>query len=275
MWWSPVFLMLLVASVRAEADADPEPSLPLVYQHYVPSWAAQQFGTPEEIASAAALFSSQRGEGYSGIPGGFGFLPPRAPPSPLLAIRDVRAPTAAIEELRKPAVQVLRHPSYVVYPPPVVFHPIHIRVPADQKDAVPIPVTAPASLSFASQHTAQLPYITSQGSESSLFNLYPIPLAAPHYSLLSQPAQDPEEEAAATPEEEDEDAAPNYIWLPRFPTELPGLMSLRGVDDEPVIPAGIVQATQPTFTKVVFRNDKAHPSLLDKMPIRDGPVISV
>lgn len=265
--------MLLVASVRAEPDADPDPE-PLLYQQYVPSWAAQHFGTPEEVAAEAALFASQRLDGKPPFPG-FGFLPARAPPSPLIAIRDVKAPTPAIEALRKPAVQVLRHPSYIVVPPALFFHTIHIRVPdSTQEEAIPIPVAAPTALSFASQHTAQLPYINRQTAGSSLLGVIPVPFAAHSYPFVREPEQAPEETVSTT-EEEEEEEEPNYVIIPHFPTELPGIMSLRGVDNEPAAPAGIAQATQPTFTRVVFRNDKAHPSLLNIIPATDGAVISV
>ncbi|KAG7173147.1 uncharacterized protein LOC121861042 [Homarus americanus] len=283
--WTPVVVLLLVASVKAvaeaeaeaEAEADPEPFLPLVYPQYATTWAAQQFGTPSEI-SAAGAFATQRQELYPES-SNFGFRPAKSPPSPLFAIRDVHTPQRVIADHRQPsftnAFPVLRQPF--VYAPQIpqslLIHTIHLRVPdTTEQDHIPVPVTAPTSLSFASQHTAQIPFIR-QGSGPTFLGLIPFPS---YPSFTRQAGLGPTTGTRVSEEEkEDDDSSLNYILLPHFPTQLAPLTSLRDMGSEPVIPAGIVQSTQPIFREVLFRNDKAHPSLLDKKPAKDGAVETV
>ncbi|XP_053626347.1 uncharacterized protein [Cherax quadricarinatus] len=269
--WSPVVILLLVASVRGEADADPKPNMEL-YPQYGTSWAAQHFGTPQEIAAAGEL-ASHRHEG-SLASSGSEFLPAKASPSPLFAIRDVQTRPPV-----RPAIQLLRHPTFLLYPPsPYFLQTIHLRVPDVRTQAdVHAPVTAPSSLSFGSQHTAQIPFIQ-QGSGSTYLRFYPNPVAASTYPFTTRQAIKEFAVPSHSKEDEDDDEGvsdKNYIILQHFPTELASLTSLRDIDNEPVIPAGIVQSTQPSFSRVVFINDKAHPSLHDKKPSKDGSVLLV
>nr|XP_045623771.1 uncharacterized protein LOC123773885 [Procambarus clarkii] len=278
--WSPVVILLLVASVRGEADADPEPILPPGYPQYATTWAAQQFGTPQEIAAAGAFISQRQVDPLQST--NFGFLPAQAAPSPLFAVRNVQARPSSLVSKGKPEekhdVQVLRHPAFWFVPPtPIFLHSIHVRVP-DSSLQQHVPVAAPSALSFASQHDAQTPVIR-QGAGSTYLNFYPYPVATPGYAFTRQ-AVDVPSVAVASNDDADEsaedDSRRNYVILRHFPTELASLgLSLRGIDNEAVIPAGIVQSTQPSFTRVVFRNDKAHPSLHDKEPATDGAVLAV
>lgn len=252
-----VLLLLAAASVRAdaepEADARPDPFF------YVSSaWAADQFGPPTDT----------RGNENTAGASSFGFLPALAPRPAFLAIGDVRAAPSSVVALRKPA-QVLRQPL-LFFTPPFFFHAIHIRVPDPTRgDARPVPVAAPF-VTFATQHTVQ-EAARPEDPSPAVHAAAPTAAVAPGPSFASQHTA--QVSTAASGEEDDEPTPPNYVLLAHFPTQLPSIMSFRGVGDEPVAPAGIAQSLQPTFFPTSFRNDFAHPTLHDKTPSTDGTVI--
>ncbi|XP_068243222.1 uncharacterized protein [Palaemon carinicauda] len=279
--WSRVIFVLLVASVRADADAEPvaaadadaEPFLPYVYPRYNHgnSWAAVHFAQPHEILDTK-LAKPEEDALYRPS---FGFAPGVVSHTPFLAIRDVQAPTAAILQLRKPGeshdVQVLRHPA-MVFGPSLFFQTSHVRVPNhDKKEPVPVPVAAPSGLAFASQHTAQIRPILPVSSFTTFIGNIPIhvPLTVPSLAIQHS-AQVPifpnpiEQKPDDDDDDDDDENDQNVVYIHHFPDQLPSLHNLRVAGNEPVIPAGIVQSTQPIITPVVFENSKAHPDLLNK-----------
>lgn len=252
--------MLVLASVRADADAEPEADPgPDPFFYVSNAWAADQFGPPTDT----------RVIGNTADSSSFGFLPALPPRPAFLAVGDVRAAPSSVLALRKPA-QVLRQPLFVLAPaPPIFFHTIHIRVPDPTRgDARPVPVVAPF-LTFAAQHTVQ--EATRPQDPAPAVHAAPTAALAPLPSFASQHTA--QVSTAASGEDDDELTPPNYVLLAHFPTQLPSLMSVRGVGDEPVAPAGIAQSLQPTFFPTSFRNDFAHPTLHDKTPSNDGTVI--
>ncbi|XP_064086853.1 uncharacterized protein LOC135201669 [Macrobrachium nipponense] len=284
--WSSVVFVLLVASVRADADADPvadadadaEPFVPYVYPqfNFGNNWAAVHFAQPHEILDTKV---AKPEEDATHRPS-FGFTPVAVAHNPLLAIRDVQAPTASILQLRKPGeshdVQVLRQPA-MVFGPPLFFQTSHIRVPDhDQKEPTPVPVAvAPSSIPFASQHTAQVSPIVPFPSFTTFIGNIPlhVPLTAPSYAIqhsaqvpiipsaiLHKVSDDDDDD-----DEDDDDNELNIVYVRHFPTQLASLPNLRVAGNEQVIPAGIVQSTQPIIKPVAFKNSKAHPDLLGKV----------
>lgn len=246
----------------AEPGPEPEPKPapdPLLLYHSLPSWAAQMFGTSQEVAQAAATAMTQRTQ--VSAPSDGDFQPAGVAPSPLVAIRDVQAPPAQVVALRQPTthnVQLLQRPVTLLMLP--YWHSVpalHLRLPYPYQ-----------------------PYDT-RFRPPAFF--YPV---APSYTYAhSRPAyirySDDDEEQD---EEDDEvpavDSRPTFVRVAHFPRELPSLMSLRaaggdGEADAPAAPAGIAQALMPTFTTVPFSNAKAHPSLRDVQPATDGAVEAV
>lgn len=282
--WSPVIFVLFVASVRAdaEADADAEPFLPYVYPQYNfgNSWASMHFGTPQETLDTKVIHHEEDAAYRPSLD----FFPATVAHSPFFAIRNVQAPPPSILQLQKPVethdVQLLRHPALMFRPHLVFHHTSHVRVP-DYSPQIPQPgASAPAS-TFASQHTAQVPFFMQRPTIPNFLQTVPvhIPVAAPSFAIQHS-AQVPIFPSAFAQKiddemEDDDEEEVNLIFIPHFPTELASLTSLRGIEDEPVIPAGIVQSTQPSFRPVQFVNSKAHPSLLGKVPnLRDASVIA-
>ncbi|XP_050695681.1 uncharacterized protein LOC126985164 [Eriocheir sinensis] len=258
MWWLTAVACVAAcvglwggAAAEPEPKPEPEPE-PLLLYSAIPSWAAQMFGTPQEMAQAAAASMTQRTQ--ISAPHSIVFRPAGIAPSPLVAIRDAQAAPPHVVALRQPTthnVQLLQRPvSFLPYP--LLLHAAHLRVP---------------------YHT--LPYDT-RFRPPALF--YPAP---PAYTYShSRPAHlddddDDCDEVAA--EQAVVDSRPTYVRVGHFPQELPSLMSLRAVggegeDDLPAAPAGIAQALMPTFSMVPFTNAKAHPSLRDVQPSTDGAV---
>lgn len=246
--------MGLWGGAAAEPEPKPEPE-PLLLYSAVPSWAAQMFGTPQEVAQAAAASMTQRTQ--VSAPPSIVFRPAGIAPSPLAAIRDAQAAPPHVVALRQPTthnVQLLQRPvSFLHYP--LLMPAAHLRVP---------------------YHS--LPYDT-RFRPPGFF--YPVP---PAYTYShSRPAHldddddDDDDCGEVAAQKAVVDSRPTYVRVGHFPQELPSLMSLRAVggegeDDLPAAPAGIAQALMPTFSMVPFTNAKAHPSLRDVQPSTDGAV---
>lgn len=253
----------LLGGAAAEPGPEPEPEPkpepePLLLYSTFPSWAAQMFGTPQEVAQAAAASMTQRTQVSS--PPRAVFRPAGAGPSPLVAIRDAQAAPQYVAALRQPTthnVQLLQRPVAFLPFPTLMLPTLHLRMPY------------PA-----------LPYDTRFRPPALL---YP---AHPTYTYAhSRPAylddddddldDDDDEVAAAVV-----DSRPSFVRVAHFPQALPALMSLRAVGGEgeadlPAAPAGIAQALMPTFSTVPFTNAKAHPSLRGVQPATDGAVAAV
>ncbi|KAK4317193.1 hypothetical protein Pmani_011722 [Petrolisthes manimaculis] len=252
-----VVVLVYVVGV-ARGDAQPDPAL---------DWAAEHFGTPEEIKAQTLVSQRQEVDTLSSPV----FRPAQAPLSPLLAIRDVQAPTKAIQALRKPAFAYHR-PMWMMMPPMFV-HSMHLRTPSSPlfQDPTPVPAAAPSFLSFASRHTAQIPIIPHLPIFHFPIAAYPHTAAAPvpHQTLVQHTCDDHDDD-------DDHDDGPQYVYVRHFPSEISSPMTLRGaVDEGPTAPAGIVQSSQPIITRVEFTNAKAHPSLRNTKTPKDSPVIAV
>lgn len=243
------------AAAEPEAKPEPEPEPdPLLLYSTIPSWAAQMFGTPQEVAQAAAISMTQRTQAVA--PPSLVFRPAGVAPSPLAAIRDAQAAPQNVVALRQPTthnVQLLHRPLSFLPFPSLLVPAVHLRLP---------------------YHT--LPYDT-RFRPPALF--YP---TLPAYTYAhSRPAHlddDDDDDSDEVPAVQAVvDSRPTFVRVGHFPQELPSLMTLRtvggeGEDDLPAAPAGIAQALQPTFSVVPFTNAKAHPSLRDVQPAEDGAV---
>ncbi|XP_063846553.1 uncharacterized protein LOC135092189 [Scylla paramamosain] len=130
MWWFAVVVSVVSAGglrLGVAGEATPEPDPLVVYAF--PSWAAEMFGTPEEVAQASATAMTPRGPvpTQTRLP----FAPVAAPPSPLLAIRDAQAAPPHLLALQTPAihnVQLLQRPLGLL-PYPYFMPAMHLRVP--------------------------------------------------------------------------------------------------------------------------------------------------
>lgn len=228
-----------------EPGPEPGPDPLLLYTTF-PSWAAEMFGTPQEVAQAAASAMTQRTQVSS--PSEVVFRPAGLAPSPLIAIRDAQAPPQQVAALRHPStlnVQLLQRPvTFLQYPFAPMFLPaMHLRVPYPT-----------------------LPYDTRYRPPSLFYPSYTYAHSRPTH--LDDDDDDDDDEV---------DMRPTYVRVAHFPQQLPTFLSLRagGEDDGPLAPAGIAQALQPTFSVVPFSNAKAHPSLRDVQPSTDGAVEAV
>ncbi|XP_045124899.1 uncharacterized protein LOC123512538 [Portunus trituberculatus] len=247
MWWFAVVVSAVSAGglwLGVAGEASPEPDPLVVYAF--PSWAAEMFGTPEEVAQATATAMTPRGPvpTHARLP----FAPVAAPPSPLLAIRDAQAAPSHLLALQRPTihnVQLMQRPFGLL--PYHYFMPaMHLRVP----------------------YAPVIPYDTRYRPPALVYPALP-PITYAH--SRPQVVDDDDDEDEDTKVEE----RPTYVRVGHFPTEVAGVFTLRGADDGgPPAPAGIVQSTAPIFSRVPFTNAKAHPSLRETQPADDGAVIA-
>ncbi|KAK3884424.1 hypothetical protein Pcinc_011327 [Petrolisthes cinctipes] len=235
---------------------EPDPAL---------DWAAEHFGTPEEI-KAQTLVSQRLVDTLSSPV----FRPAQAPLSPLLAIRDVQAPTKAIQALRKPAFAFHR-PMWMMMPP-LFVHSMHLRTPSSPlfQDPTHVPVAAPSFVPFASRHTAQIPIIPH-------LPIFHFPIAAvPHSALPPSHTRPSSNTPVTTTMTTTTTMAPSTFTCdtspPRSPPPCPYEAPLTKA---PRLLRASCSLPNPSSPGVEFTNAKAHPSLRNTKPPKDSPVIAV